>query len=30
MRARATDNQIFLQYVMSLGAPGAHKFLGLT
>ena len=22
----AADNQVFLQYVMSLGAHGAHKF----
>ena len=25
-RLGATDNQVFLQYVMSLGAHGAHKF----
>lgn len=25
-RARLSDNQIFLQYVMSLGAHGAHQF----
>jgi hypothetical protein len=25
-RSDATDNQIFLQYIMSLGAHGAHKF----
>ncbi len=25
-RANATDNQIFLQYIMSLGAHGAHSF----
>ena len=25
-RMGATDNQMFLQYIMSLGAHGAHKF----
>jgi hypothetical protein len=25
-RSDATDNQIFLQYIVSLGAHGAHKF----
>ena len=25
-RADATDNQVFLQYIVSLGAHGAHKF----
>jgi hypothetical protein len=25
-RADATDNQVFLQYIASLGAHGAHKF----
>jgi hypothetical protein len=25
-RPEATDNQIFLQYIMSLGAHGAHTF----
>jgi hypothetical protein len=25
-RLGATDNQVFLQYIMSLGAHGAHKF----
>jgi hypothetical protein len=25
-QAGATDNQVFLQYIMSLGAHGAHKF----
>ena len=25
-RSDATDNQVFLQYIMSLGAHGAHKF----
>ena len=25
-RPEATDNQLWLQYVMSLGAHGAHKF----
>jgi hypothetical protein len=25
-RADATDNQVFLQYILSLGAHGAHKF----
>ena len=25
-REGLTDNQIFLQYVMSLGAHGAHQF----
>jgi hypothetical protein len=25
-RTGATDNQVFLQYIMSLGAHGAHKF----
>jgi len=25
-RRSATDNQVFLQYIMSLGAHGAHKF----
>ncbi len=25
-RQGATDNQVFLQYIMSLGAHGAHKF----
>ena len=25
-RMGQTDNQIFLQYIMSLGAHGAHKF----
>ena len=25
-RPDATDNQLFLQYIMSLGAHGAHKF----
>ena len=24
---RTTDNQVFLQYLMSLGAHGAHKFI---
>ena len=27
-RPGATDNQIFLQYIMSLGAHGAHSILG--
>jgi hypothetical protein len=25
-RQGATDKQVFLQYIMSLGAHGAHKF----
>jgi hypothetical protein len=25
-RSDATDNQAFLQYIVSLGAHGAHKF----
>ena len=25
-RLGVTDNQVFLQYIMSLGAHGAHKF----
>ena len=25
-RCDATDNQVFLQYIVSLGAHGAHKF----
>jgi len=25
-RSDVTDNQAFLQYIMSLGAHGAHKF----
>jgi len=25
-RQDATDNQVLLQYIMSLGAHGAHKF----
>ncbi len=25
-RIGATDNQVFLQYIHSLGAHGAHKF----
>jgi hypothetical protein len=25
-RSDATDNQVFLQYIVSLGAHGAHKF----
>ena len=25
-RENATDNQFFVQYIMSLGAHGAHKF----
>ncbi|MHB9102340.1 MAG: hypothetical protein ACYC2E_12590, partial [Sulfuricella sp.] len=25
-RSEATDNQMFLQYQMSLGAHGAHKY----
>ena len=25
-RSDATDNQMFLQYIVSLGAHGAHKF----
>jgi hypothetical protein len=25
-RLGATDNQVFLQYIMSLGAHGAHNF----
>jgi hypothetical protein len=25
-RDNATDNQIFVQYIMSLGTHGAHKF----
>jgi hypothetical protein len=26
VRPEATDNQIFLQYILTLGAHGAHKF----
>jgi hypothetical protein len=25
-RSDATDNEVFLQYIVSLGAHGAHKF----
>ena len=25
-REEATDNQFFIQYIMSLGSHGAHKF----